>query len=52
MASGTRLEIDEICEVASIITEAAHKDARVIFSTVRDMDKKGELCVTVIATGI
>lgn len=46
------LTMHEVQEVAKIITESINKEARVIFGNIRDENmKKGELKVTVIATG-
>ncbi len=44
----TLLEINEIC---TIIQEAAHEEANIIFGTVVDDDMENNLRVTVIATG-
>lgn len=46
------LTIHEIGEAAKIITESVDKDAKIIFGTTKDDRlKKGEIKVTVIATG-
>lgn len=51
--SGTDdLTMNEVNEIASIITESIDSHARVIFGTIRDNKlKNGEIKVTVIATG-
>lgn len=52
ISGGEDLSIHEIQEAAKIITESIDKDAKVIFGTIQDDRlKKGELKVTVIATG-
>ncbi len=43
---------DEIDEIGSIISEAAHPDANIIFGVVFDENVGEELRITVIATGI
>lgn len=46
------LTMHEVQEAAKIITESIDKDAKVIFGSIRDDSmKKGEIKVTVIATG-
>jgi len=52
VSGGEDLTMYEINEVAKVITESIHPEARVIFGAVQDEKaKKGELKVTVIATG-
>jgi cell division protein FtsZ len=52
VAGGEDMTMFEIQEAAKVVTESADKDARVIFGAIRDDKlKKGELKVTVIATG-
>lgn len=52
VTGGDDLTMHEVQEAAKIITESIDKDAKVIFGSIRDGDlKKGELRVTVIATG-
>src|SRR3989339_261605 len=52
ISGGEDVTIQEIQEAAKIITESIDKDAKVIFGTIKDEKlKKGELKVTVIATG-
>ncbi|MEK7572454.1 MAG: cell division protein FtsZ [Patescibacteria group bacterium] len=52
ISGGDDITIHEIQEAAKIITESIDKDARVIFGTIYDdKTKKGEIKVTVIATG-
>jgi cell division protein FtsZ len=50
--SGDNLALSEVSEVAKVITEKADKKAEIIFGAINDKKlKKGELKVTVIATG-
>ena len=52
ISGGDDLKLFEIQEVAKIITESIDKEARVMFGTTHDDRlKKGEIKVTVIATG-
>lgn len=52
VSGGEDLAMYEINEVAKVITESIHPEAKVIFGAVQDEKiKKGELKVTVIATG-
>ncbi|HET8581280.1 MAG TPA: cell division protein FtsZ [Candidatus Paceibacterota bacterium] len=52
VAGGTDLGMLEIQDAAAVVTEAIDPDAKVIFGAVTDESlKKGELRVTVIATG-
>lgn len=52
ISGGEDMTINEIQTAAKIITESIDKDAKVIFGTIKDERlKKGELKVTVIATG-
>ena len=52
VSGGEDLTMYEINEVAKVITESIHPEAKVIFGAVQDEKaKKGELKVTVIATG-
>jgi len=52
ISGGDDLTMNEVNEIASIITESIDSSARVIFGTIRDNKlKKGEIKVTVIATG-
>ncbi|MCA9353096.1 cell division protein FtsZ [Patescibacteria group bacterium] len=52
ISGGDDLTMNEVNEIASIITESIDNSARVIFGTIRDNKlKKGEIKVTVIATG-
>lgn len=46
------MTIDEVSEAASIISEAAHEDAKIFFGTVFDEEAGDEMRITVIATGI
>lgn len=52
VSGGEDLTMYEINEVAKVITESIHPEAKVIFGAIQnEMSKKGELKVTVIATG-
>jgi cell division protein FtsZ len=52
ISGGDDLKMHEVQEAAKIITDSIDPNARVIFGTIYDTDlKKGELKVTVIATG-
>lgn len=52
ISGGDDLTMHEVQEAAKIITESIDSDAKVIFGTIRDDKiKKGEIKVTVIATG-
>jgi cell division protein FtsZ len=52
ISGGDDLGLQEVQAAAKIITESIDKDARVIFGTTKDDKlKKGELQITVIATG-
>ncbi len=52
VAGGEDMTMFEIQEAAKVITESIDKDAKVIFGAIKDDKlKKGELKVTVIATG-
>jgi len=52
ISAGDDLTMNEVNEIAQIITESIDEDARVIFGTIHDNKlKKGEIKVTVIATG-
>jgi len=52
VTGGSDLGMIEVAEAAKVITESADKDAKVIFGAViDDKIKKGEIKITVIATG-
>ncbi len=52
ISAGDDLTMNEVNEIASIITQSIDSNARVIFGTIHDSKiKKGEIKVTVIATG-
>jgi cell division protein FtsZ len=51
VTGGTNLTLYEVNEAASIIFEAAHEDAHIIFGSVIDEKLGDEVRVTVIATG-
>ena len=52
VTGGSNLTIREINEATTLIMEAAHEDAEIIFGTVIDEDMKDGVKVTVIATGL
>ncbi len=52
ISGGSSLTIHEINEATSLIMEAAHEDAEIIFGTVIDESLKDQVKVTVIATGL
>jgi len=52
ITGGEDLSLHEVSEVSSVIHDAAGEDANIIFGAVIDPSLKGELRVTVIATGI
>jgi cell division protein FtsZ len=52
VTGGSNLKIHEINEATTLIMEAAHEDAEIIFGTVIDEDMKDTVKVTVIATGL
>ena len=51
VTGGPDLSLVEVSEASSIIQEAAHEDANIIFGAVIDPDLKGRVKLTVIATG-
>jgi len=51
VTGGTDLSLMEVSEASSIIQEAAHEDANIIFGAVIDPQLKGKVKITVIATG-
>ncbi len=52
ITGGSNLKIQEVNAATSLIMEAAHEDAEIIFGTVIDESLKDTLKVTVIATGV
>ncbi|HUF88731.1 MAG TPA: cell division protein FtsZ [Gemmatimonadota bacterium] len=52
ITGGPDLSLHEVSEVSSVIHDAAGEEANIIFGAVIDPDLKGEIRVTVIATGI
>jgi cell division protein FtsZ len=52
ITGGADLSLHEVSEVSSVIHDAAGEDANIIFGAVIDPNLKGEIRVTVIATGI
>jgi cell division protein FtsZ len=52
ITGGADLSLHEVSEVSSVIHDAAGEDANIIFGAVIDSNMKGEIRVTVIATGI
>ena len=51
VTGGPDLSLVEVSEASSIIQEAAHEDANIIFGAVVDPALKGKVKITVIATG-
>ena len=51
VTGGSNLTLWEVNEASSLITEASHQDAEIIFGAVIDEDMTDEVRVTVIATG-
>jgi cell division protein FtsZ len=51
VTGGPDLSLYEVNEASTLITEAAHEDAEIIFGAVIDDNMKEEIRVTVIATG-
>lgn len=52
ITGGSSLSLHEVNEATSIIQEAAHEDAQIIFGTVIDESMSDRVKVTVIATGL
>ncbi len=52
ITGGSNLKIHEVNEATTLIMEAAHEDAEIIFGTVIDETLKDAVKVTVIATGL
>src|SRR5712672_881155 len=51
VTGGPDLSLAEVSEASSIVQEAAHEDANIIFGAVVDPALKGKVKITVIATG-
>ncbi len=51
ITGGSSLSLHEVHEAATLIRDAAHDDANIIFGSVIDPDLDDEVLVTVIATG-
>ena len=51
IAGGKDLTMQEVNEAATLITEAADKNAKIIFGTVIDEEYKDRIRITVVATG-
>jgi cell division protein FtsZ len=51
VTGGTDVTLDEVAEASNIIHDAADPDANIIWGTVTDHNMKGQIKVTVIATG-
>jgi cell division protein FtsZ len=51
VTGGADLSLVEVSEASSIVQEAAHEDANIIFGAVVDPALKGKVKITVIATG-
>jgi cell division protein FtsZ len=52
VTGGSTMTIHEVNEATTLIMEAAHEDAEIIFGTVIDESMKDKVKVTVIATGL
>ncbi len=52
ITGGSSMKIHEVNEATTLIMEAAHEDAEIIFGTVIDESMKDRVKVTVIATGL
>ncbi len=52
ISGGSDMKIHEVNEATTLIMEAAHEDAEIIFGTVIDEALKDQVKVTVIATGL
>lgn len=52
ITGGSNLKIHEVNEATTLIMEAAHEDAEIIFGTVIDETLKDSVKVTVVATGL
>lgn len=52
ITGGPDMTINEVNEATTLIMEAAHEDAEIIFGTVIDETMKDKIKVTVIATGL
>ena len=52
ITGGSSLGLNEVNEATTLIMEAAHEDAEIIFGTVIDESLKDQVKVTVIATGL
>lgn len=52
ITGGSNLKIHEVNEATTLIMEAAHEDAEIIFGTVIDENMNDRVKVTVIATGL
>ncbi len=52
ITGGSNLKTHEVSEATTLIMEAAHEDAEIIFGTVIDDSLKDQVKVTVIATGL
>jgi len=51
ITGGSSLSFHEVHEAASLIRDAAHEDAEIIFGSVIDSDLDDKIVITVIATG-
>jgi cell division protein FtsZ len=51
ITGGTDLTLYEVNEASTLIQEAAHEDANIIFGAVVEPEMKGKVKITVIATG-
>lgn len=51
ITSSPDIGLDEVDQASSLITQAAHPDANIIWGTAFDENMSDEMCVTVVATG-
>ncbi|PIU00105.1 MAG: cell division protein FtsZ [Bdellovibrionales bacterium CG10_big_fil_rev_8_21_14_0_10_45_34] len=51
ITGGLSMSLHEVNEAATLITDAAHEDAEIIFGAVIDEEMKDDIRVTVVATG-
>lgn len=51
ITGGANLTLHEVNSAATLIQEAAHEDANIIFGSVIDENKRDDVTITVIATG-
>lgn len=51
ITGGEDMTLHEVAQASTIVHDAAHEEANIIFGTVIDKNMKGEMKITVIATG-